>query len=191
MIALIEGTVRERDTQTIIVETQGVGYELQVPLRLLGQLKKGSKVTLYTHLHLKPNGVEVYAFSTKEERNFFRRLLSVSHFGPRLALALLSFYTLDEIREMISRDDVEAISKVPGLGKKTARRLIVELKEKLILPETEGLGELRSIVQGALSNLGYTSSEIKRVLEKVSFSEDRSPEELVKEALQKLGARGG
>ena len=75
MIALIEGVVGERDSENIVVEVQGVGYELKVPLRLLSSIKKGSKVKLYTHLHLKQNGMEIYAFSTKAERDFFRKLL--------------------------------------------------------------------------------------------------------------------
>jgi Holliday junction DNA helicase RuvA len=189
MIALIEGVVRERDSENIVVEAQGVGYELKVPLRLLSSIKKGSKVTLYTHLHLKQNGMEIYAFSTKAERDFFRKLLSVSHFGPKLALALLSFYELDEIRKLIAQDEVDAISKVPGLGRKTAQRLIVELKGKLVVPEEEG-SELRSIVQGALANLGYSSQEIRKALEGLSFDGEKAPEELVKEALMRVGGGG-
>jgi Holliday junction DNA helicase RuvA len=189
MIALIEGVVRERDAQSVVVEAQGVGYELKVPLRLLSSVKKGSKVTLYTHLHLKQNSLEIYAFSTKEERDFFRRLLTVSHFGPKLALALLSFYELGEIKSLIAQNDVNAISKVPGLGRKTAQRLIVELKERLIVPEEEG-SELRSIVQGALSNLGYSSQEIRKALEGLSFDGGKTPEELLREALEKVGGGG-
>jgi Holliday junction DNA helicase RuvA len=96
---------------------------------------------------------------------------------------------LDEIRKLIAQNEVDAISKVPGLGRKTAQRLIVELKGKLVVPEEEG-SELKSIVQGALANLGYSSQEIRKALEGLSFDEEKAPEELVKEALMKVGGGG-
>jgi Holliday junction DNA helicase RuvA len=156
-----------------------------------------SRVSLFTHLHVREDLLQMYGFSETEEKNFFRMLISVSGIGPRLALTLLSGPTTKDIKEAISREDVAILTRVPGIGRKTAQRLILELKEKMATDrEAKGLPpvavasdklheKLNEAIQ-ALVQLGYKQEDAHHALSKLAerISDEVSVEEIIKMALK-------
>jgi len=197
MIEYINGKIISNKSTEIVLETNGFGYNLKVSLNTAQKLPApGSQATLKTYLHVRENAIQLFGFADEEERELFLGLLSISGVGPKLALTLLSGLTVEQIKKAIHTQDVKALSSISGIGKKTAQRLIVELKDKIALseaPEIEQEGavftEPGSAVEKeailALVSLGYSRAQAARAVlkvQKINFS--RKAEEIIKRALQ-------
>ena len=180
MIARLAGILLEKSPERIIVDVQGVGYEVRVPLSTYGVLPApGETVHVLVHTHVREDSLSLYGFSTPRERHLFEKMISVSGVGPKLALALLSGLSPEELVTAILSGNTQPLGRVPGVGRKTAERLVVDLRDKLgaVLlsgepgstaqsrPQGEsGEGALVADVHSALLNLGYSAREAERAL---------------------------
>ena len=190
MIATLEGTLQYQGTDSAIVEVGGIGFQVYIPSLTLNKLGAiGDKVSLHTHLHLREDNVSLYGFASGEELALFKNLISVSGVGPKVALALLSALDPQQLAVAITSGNIEFISQVPGIGKKMASRLVVELKGKLerewkdlALP----LAPEDTDAVAALTSLGYPLSEATQAVSALAYSGELSLEEKVKLALQQL-----
>ena len=163
MIGRIAGKLVAKHPPQILVDVQGIGYELDVPMSTLYQLPAtGTDVALLTHLIVREDAHQLFGFATESERSLFRQLLKISGVGARTALAVLSGMSVADLRDAVSRQEAGRLTKIPGIGKKTAERLLLELKDKLDLAviavraEADGAG---SDVLNALLSLGYNDKE--------------------------------
>lgn len=193
MIATLEGTLQHRSVDSIIVNVGGIGFRVHVPGSTLSQLGAvNDKVILYTHLYVKEDNISLYGFASGQELNLFKNLISVSGVGPKLALALLSSLSVEQLTMAILSGNVDLIDQVPGVGKKVASRIAVELKGKLE-QEWEGavlpLAQEDSDVVAALTSLGYSLREATQVVSSLTGSSELSLEEKIKTALQQLAGR--
>lgn len=202
MIGYIKGILEEADEQSITVEANGVGYRIFVPGSVLaGSLPMGQMVKIYTYLSVKEDAMQLYGFLTKDDLNVYKLLLGVSGIGPKAGLGILTGLTADELRFAILADDVATISKAPGIGKKTAQKLILELKDKLNLQDAfeqklENQKNVSVAANGkdthiqdaveALVALGYPSADALRAVKRVEGSAELSVEDLLKAALKKM-----
>ncbi len=163
MIGRIAGKLLVKHPPQILVDVQGVGYELDVPMSTLYQLPAtGAEVVLLTHLIVREDAHQLYGFATESERALFRKLLRISGVGARIALAVLSGMSVADVREAVSRQDSGRLTRIPGIGKKTAERLLLELKDKLDIAVVEVRAEANgagSDVVNALLALGYSDKE--------------------------------
>ncbi|CAA7601679.1 Holliday junction ATP-dependent DNA helicase RuvA [ruvA] [Acididesulfobacillus acetoxydans] len=197
MIGMLRGEVWEIQNDKIVLDVQGVGYLLAVPLGLLGKTRVGEKITLYTHLIVREEELSLVGFASAAEKRIFLEMLNISGIGPKAALAVLSTFGAREAENAIARRDVQLLTKVPGIGKKTAERLVLELKDKFGGTDSADTG--RSLkVSGAgeealeaLLALGFGLDEARRALgEAVREGEEAGSEERIRRAL-KLLARPG
>jgi Holliday junction DNA helicase RuvA len=194
VIASISGTIVEILPDGAVVDVHGVGYRLFMPSSAIAALPGlGKTVRAQTHLHVREDAMTLYGFSTIEQRDLFAVLLGVGGIGPKGALAVLSVYSPDAFRKALVTEDLDALTLIPGVGKKTAARMILELREKLALPELEvvpgGNGKRAVLVEvkGALLNLGYTPAEARSAMESLPGDRDgTSLEDLLKLALKEL-----
>ncbi|MFV0421237.1 Holliday junction branch migration protein RuvA [Oleidesulfovibrio sp.] len=177
MIAYVEGRVAEVTEQSCVVVTEGgVGYEVHLPSHLLARLpERGEPVSFYIHTVVREDALELYGFSAWDERQTFLVLISISKVGAKTALSVLSLYRPDDLRRIVAEDDLTALTRVSGIGKKSAQHILLELKYKLkveSLPASAGLAVetpgsvLRDAVQ-ALGNLGYAEDEAAPVLKAI------------------------
>ena len=165
MIGRIAGKLVAKHPPQILIDVHGVGYELDVPMSTLYQLPgTGTDVSLLTHLLIREDAHHLYGFATESERALFRQLLKISGIGARTALAVLSGMSVADLRDAVSRQDGGRLTKIPGIGKKTAERLLLELKDKLdiaviaVKAETDGTA---NDVVNALLALGYSDKEVQ------------------------------
>ena len=192
MIGSVRGSVLERlATGEVLVEVGGVGYRVLVPLGALASLSPGAPAFLFTHLHVREDAMVLYGFPTRDERDTFEVLLGASGVGPKLALAIVSVHSPTALRRALVDDDLDALTLVPGVGKRTAQRLLVDLKARLDVPsidvvEVEGAGpnRARAEVRDALTGLGYASDEVRSVMGQLP--EDGPVEDLLRDALKLL-----
>jgi len=179
VIATLQGTVTAKGDSFIIVETGGMGFKVHVPAPLLARRGiPGSQVQLYTHLHLRENEVSLYGFQTEEALSFFELLLGVSGIGPKVAIGVLSAGTVEALRRAVATGDVEYLIQMPGLGKKTAQRVILDLRGKLEaedLVPAPPLSPVDEDVITALASMGYNRSEAREAL--ASLPEEEMPVE--------------
>jgi Holliday junction DNA helicase RuvA len=191
MIATLEGILEYRGNDSIIINVGGIGFRVYVPRSTLSQLGVvKDKVSIHTHLHVREDNVSLYGFATSEELALFKNLISVSGVGPKVALALLSTLNPEQFIMAITSGDIDLISQTPGIGKKLASRLVVELKGKLekewqevalpVAPESAD-------VIAALTGLGYSVTEATKAISKLPDSEELSLEDKIKLALQQMG----
>jgi Holliday junction DNA helicase RuvA len=163
MIGRIHGKLVEKHPPQIVVDVQGVGYEIDVPMSTFYQLPaNGADVALYTHLLVREDAHQLFGFATEPERSAFRQLLKISGVGARTALAVLSGLSVADLREAVSSQDGGRLTKIPGVGKKTAERLLLELRDKLdrAALATAGTGDARpGDIANALLALGYNERE--------------------------------
>ncbi|HEX4529791.1 MAG TPA: Holliday junction branch migration protein RuvA [Solirubrobacteraceae bacterium] len=190
MIGSVRGTVIERTAAgEVLVEVGGVGYRAFVPASALPALHPGDAAFLFTHLHVREDAMVLYGFPTRDERDTFEALIATTGVGPKLALAMLSVHSPAGLRRALLEDDLAALTMVPGVGKRTAQRLLVELKTRLEVPELD-LAERgnapapRAEVRVALAGLGYAPDEVRDVV--AQLPEEGSVEELLREALKLL-----
>jgi Holliday junction DNA helicase RuvA len=190
MIGSVRGTVIERTaTGEVLVEVGGVGYRAFVPASALPVLHPGDSTFLFTHLHVREDAMVLYGFPTRDERDTFEALIATTGVGPKLALAMLSVHAPPALRRALLEDDLAALTMVPGVGKRTAQRLLVELKARLAVPEVVlsdagGAPAPRAEVRAALSGLGYAPDEVRDVV--AQLPEEGSVEDLLREALKLL-----
>ena len=194
MIAGIRGKLVSRRPEGAVIRVSGISLLVQVPSSTLDNLgQPGTEVELHTYLSLRQDNVVLYGFSTAEELGLFQQIISVSGLGPKTALALLSTYPPEQLAPAIISGNIDMLSRVPGVGKKTASRLVLELKAKLekgwegVSPAL--LAETNEDVVAALAALGYTASEAAKAVSVLPQSKDLSLEEKLRLALQKLGER--
>jgi Holliday junction DNA helicase RuvA len=197
MIGSVRGTVIERSTLgEVLMEVGGVGYRVLVPTGAFDQLVPGSPAFLFTHLHVREDAMTLYGFPTRDERDVFEVLLGANGVGPKLGLAILSVHTPGALRLALVDEDLEALTMVSGVGKRTAQRLLVDLQSKLDVPDFDlsvgaggGTGNAtRPDVREALVGLGYDGDEIRAVLAQLPV--EGTVESLLREALKLLaGAR--
>lgn len=191
MIGSLRGRISAKSPPQLTVEVGGLGYELEAPLSTFFHLPAvGAEVQLLTHLVVREDAHVLYAFATEEERRLFRSLIKVSGVGPKIALALLSGISVSAFAECVQREDVAALTRVPGVGRKTAERLIVEMRDRLAAPPVAAGGDAvdagasaESEAYGALVALGYRPAEAARLLKAVGPG-THSTEELIRRALQ-------
>ena len=201
MYAYIKGILAEITEDAIIVENQGIGYEIAVPGQVFDYLPSvGEEVKIYTYHYVREDAILLYGFLTKEDVRIFKMLIGVSGIGPKGALAILSVLSTDDLRFAILGDDAKAIAKAPGVGAKTAQRVIIELKDKLSLEDafeqklanqaqkaelTPAVGVKNEAIL-ALTSLGYSQSEALKVLQGIEISPDDQVEDVLKMALKQM-----
>lgn len=196
MYAYIKGTLEEKSTDSIVVETAGIGYKIYVSEHTMAKLGEiGEKVKIYTHYHVREDNISLYGFMSNEELKMFELLLQVSGIGAKTAIAMLSNITPSKFALAIISNDLKTLTKIPGIGNKSAQRMVLELKDKLktqtaIEDDEEETtpndnGESINEAGQALQILGYNKSEISKVFDKFD-THNLSTEELIKEALKRL-----
>lgn len=200
MIAFVRGRLALIEEDHVVVEVGGIGYQVYVSPSTLGKLPlEGKEILLYTYLNVKEDLMQLYGFLTKDELQVFKLIIGVSGIGPKGGLGILSQLSPDDLRFAVASKDVKAISSAPGIGKKTAEKLILELKDKLSIedvlnhgekePEkiSNGLGyEVQSDVVQALTALGYGSTEALKAVKQVEIDAECTVEEILKKALKHL-----
>ncbi len=207
MIHFIHGTLSEVAEGLVVVEAAGVGYGIHVPASVIGALPPiGEDIKIYTYFSLTQNGVDLYGFLSPEDRAMFTMLLTVSGIGPKGALGILSALTPDDLRMAIVTGDSKAISRAPGVGNKTAQRVVLELKDKLDASEVfssaldHGHGGAAAVDAGAAAGvygaqkeavealvaLGYSNVEASRAVKKVELSEGMTVDQILKASLKNL-----
>ena len=198
MIGRLRGSLAEKQPPHVIINVNGVGYELEVPMTTLYRLPSlGEPVTLHTHLVVREDAHLLYGFSEKRERELFRELIRLNGVGPKLALALMSGFEVDELVRCVQAQDASALVKIPGVGKKTAERLLVELKDRFkaweslpsIAPLMMETAAGRPVVTAetdavsALVSLGFKPQEASRAVSAIA-EEGLSSEDLIRRALK-------
>lgn len=188
MIAQLTGIIASRDERAVILDVNGVGYKLALSLETLGGIKVGDKLTLQTHLAVRENALDLYGFADQRELEFFELLLTVSGIGPKSALATLSLAPPDVLQKAILSGDASYLTKVSGVGKKSAEKIVLELKDKLGTLEGHQSDTLQTEAEAveALQALGYSLAEARRALKDIP-AEIADTGERVKHALQYLG----
>jgi Holliday junction DNA helicase RuvA len=197
MIALLTGNLAFRSPEQIIVDVAGVGYRLQVPLSTFYALPEEGNVQLQVYTHVKEDSIHLFGFATVTEKDLFSLLISVSGVGPKLAITTLSHIPGDELALALSEGDIPRLVAIPGIGKKSAERLVLELQDKAsayavsaAIPASGGkVSTPKDFQQDALSalvNLGYKEAQAKRALGAVQRPPDTPLEEILKAALQIL-----
>jgi Holliday junction DNA helicase RuvA len=198
MIGRLRGTLLSKRPPWLLIEVGGVGYELEAPMSTIYDLPAlGSEVILLTHYAVKEDSVALFGFARESERALFRSLQKVSGIGAKIALAVLSSVSTDHFARLVHAGDVVALTKIPGIGKKTAERIVVELRDRLEglagasgtqLPSAGAPLDAAGEATVALSQLGYKTAEVSRLVQKVAVDGD-SAEAIIRKALRAaLGA---
>ncbi|TLN06974.1 Holliday junction branch migration protein RuvA [bacterium] len=200
MIAYLKGTVMQTGGEYIIVEVTGIGYKVNVPSSIFGRLPAaGGEVQVYTYLHVREDAMQLYGFLAPEELELFEILLQVSGIGPKVALTILSAMPAASFRMAIINEQLSALTAIPGVGKKTAQRMVIELKDKLIKTARGEVEAAPAISAGgpegfdeawqALMALGYTAGEAQKAVRKIAMAPGApdSVQEIIRLALRELG----
>lgn len=199
MISYIKGILEDMSPGMVVVDNHGIGYQMMVPMRGESFPKIGQEIKIYTHMHVREDDVSLFGFLSKEEKEAFELLIGVNGIGPKVGLSVLSTLSVYELKMAVISEDVKTISKTPGLGLKGAKKLILELKDKLSFEELEedGVGaeifdtsadssdSVMITIEGLVS-LGYSKSEAAIAVNKVEDAKDLTPEELLKKALKNI-----
>ena len=189
MIGRLSGTLASVGVDTVLIDVNGVGYDVAVSSRTLIELSGvGAEIVLHTHLYVREDQMALFGFTTSDDRDLFRLLLGVSGIGPKVGLAILATMSADDLRRVVVTDDVAALTAVPGIGKRSAQKLLLELRPKLEVADSAlrasgPLGEVRTALEG----LGYQSDEISGALR--DLPPDLPVEEMLRRSLQALGKR--
>jgi holliday junction DNA helicase RuvA len=192
MIGSLRGSVLERTTAgDVLLEVGGVGYLVTVSSRVLGELEPGTPVFLYIHHHVREDAQTLYGFTSRDDRATFQALIGTHGIGPALAVAILATHPPAALFDVVANNDAAALTLVPGIGRKTAERLIIELRDRLSVPVLDS-GDGTSVsavadVRDALAGLGYGTDEIRDVLRELPTGGDSAT--LLRDALKMLGAR--
>ena len=187
MIGSIKGKVILKTEKFIIVETGGVGYKVNISPDTLSKIQKEKEAFLFVHTHIREDILDLYGFLDHQELEFFEMLLSVSGIGPRSALTILSIASIETLKKAIGTSDTNYLTKISGIGRKTAEKIVIELRDKMG-EEKEG-GSLQDELDAleALKSLGYSQSQAREALKKVSAEGDTNSK--IREALKILGGK--
>jgi len=202
MIGYIKGELTDITENYAVVEVAGIGYEVNLPSStIMGLPAIGSSIKLYTYLHVREDAISLYGFRTKDDLEMFKLLITVNGIGPKGALAILSAMSADDIRFAVLADDVKTLAKAPGIGNKTASKLILELKDKLKLEDVfeqrlinqqnkstaaSALSEKKEEAIQALTVLGYSASDALKIVNQIEITEDMTSEEILKLCLKRI-----
>lgn len=204
MIYYVAGTLAARGENSIVIDHQGLGLEILVPNSLLDAMPAiGMEVKVYTYFHVKEDGMRLYGFASRQDRELYKQLITVSGIGPKGGLAIMSTLSSDDIRFAILSDDAKTIATAPGIGPKTAQKLILELKDKIDMEaalaevldhgeenaKAEGDGKPKDVITdtvNALIALGYSPTEAMRAVGAVEMPEESTIEQLLKLSLKHL-----
>lgn len=198
MIALIRGSLAYKSIDHVIIDVGGVGYRLYIPLSTFYSLPDEGEISLFTHTHVREDALLLYGFLSMEEKELFVTLIGISGIGPKLAVNILSNIPARDLKRAIATGDIKCLSGLPGIGKKTAERLVLELKDKIGpidgLPDEPGTqpsdkslkDDLINDVLSALVNLGYKENQARKVLENMELTPGVPMEDVLKGALKVL-----
>ena len=197
MLSFVKGELSEIIDDTIIVENNNIGFNIRVPMSLIANIPSiGSEVKIYTYLYVREDEISLYGFLTRDDLNIFKLLITVNGIGPKGALAILSTITPNDLRMAIMASDAKFISSAPGIGTKTAQKLIIELKDKISLSSdidtyenvtaNADTSNVTNETIMALVALGYSNTEATRAVKAVDNRDSLNSEELLKQALKKL-----
>jgi len=196
MIALLRGHLFMKTPQYTVIDVHGVGYKVFIPLSTFSKLPSSQgEVTLHTYTNVREDAIQLYGFLSMEERDFFMMLLTISGIGPKMGLNIMSGPSLSDLMEIVDQGDVRRLSMIPGVGKKTAARIVLELKEKLVpinsSAEKGGTDpRIEADALSALMNLGYSRAQAHEAIRKAWKDNGKTPiEEIIREAL-KILAKG-
>lgn len=199
MIGQLRGQLLQKKPNLLLLDVQGVGYEIQIPLTTFYELPdEGKEVILKIHTHVREDMLALYGFKTQREKDFFNKLISISGIGPKLAVSILSGAQVEELAQAVSQGDLNRLTSIPGVGRKTAERLVLELKNQIsqfLVPENaqgtrvqEKLDTLQEDIVSALVNLGYARPAAEKAL-MASVRGNESPqtfEDLLRNTLRRL-----
>ncbi|MCI5585407.1 MAG: Holliday junction branch migration protein RuvA [Lachnospiraceae bacterium] len=201
MIAYLKGTLEETGEDYLVLEVNGIGYQVKTPGRVLEAVSGiGSTIKLHTYTYVREDTLALYGFLTRDDLSMFQLLLGVSGVGPKGALGILSLFSAGELRMAILSQDAKAIAKAPGIGAKTAQRMLIDLKGKVSFEDTFGgtqeevakamtgdnYSQARNDATEALTALGYSASESLKAVSAVAITEEMDSEAILKAALKKL-----
>lgn len=197
MIASLTGTLKTKKPTEVLIDVNGVGFSLTIPFSTFEKLGEvETRVTLLTHLYVREDAIQLFGFATEGERFCFKLLISVNGIGPKIAQGILSGIAVADLKQHIAKEDISALTTIPGVGKKTAERLIIELRDKIgkvdvegreVLPVQEGEDALRQEALLALTSLGYNRPVAEKALRQVlneAKGEKLSLQNLIKRALR-------
>lgn len=202
MISYIKGSLEEKLEDSVVVETGGIGYRIFVPASVYAELPRlGETVKIYTYFNVREDAVNLFGFLSRQDLEMFRMLIGVNGVGPKSALGILAALKPDALRLAVISGDAKALSKAPGVGSKTAQRIILDLKDKIKaedllygtdpavsgdVAEVHGVGETGKEAVEALTALGYSASEAAGAVRKVTITETMTAEDVLKAALRHL-----
>jgi len=200
MIAFLRGEIAAVFEDRLILDVNGVGYEIFMPVLALKHAGRiGDEIQVYTRMNVREDAVQLFGFLTRDDLRMFTMLLSVNGIGPKAALGVLSGISADELRMAILTDDVKTISAAPGIGRKTAQKMILELKDKIssedLIPEGFATNNNSEVEESSASSeaiqalmaLGYSGSESMKAVKQAGITDDMSVEEILKLALKQIG----
>ena len=186
MIGSLKGILVSKSATDVLLDVSGVGYQVSVPLNTLSELPEtGTKAFLYVYTHVREDAIQLFGFLTQEDKRIFTTLLSITGIGPRVALNIISGISHDDFLKAVESEDITLLTRVPGLGKKTAHRIVLELKGKLPRLE-EPTDRLFDDALSALVNLGYRKTEAIKALEQARKVKSDDIESLLRESLKYL-----
>lgn len=198
MISYLKGELVEKKEKYIIIDVNNIGYEIALSTSsIMGLPSIGASIKIYTYLHVREDAVALFGFITKDDLEMFKLLITVNGIGPKGALGILSGLSADEIRFAVLAEDVNTITKAPGVGKKTASKLILELKDKFQLKDvfeqsinnkqnTNKIMEIKDEAIQALVILGYSSSDAMKAIRQIEIDDNMTVDELIKQCLKKI-----
>ncbi len=188
MIATLRGEISQIEDNALILEVGGVGLRVFVPVPVRGRMKVGEIILLYTHLVVREDALTLYGFELQGDRELFNTLLGVDGVGPKVALSVLSTMTLDAVQRAVFADEAELLSRVPGVGKKTAQKMALHLKDKLkptdALAKVAAMSDVDGEVLAALTALGYSVVEAQAAIQSIAKDAPEDTEERLRLALQ-------
>lgn len=198
MIALLTGQIAHKSPDHLIVDVHGVGYRVMIPFSTYYELPEEGSVTLHIHTSVREDAIQLFGFRTRTEKSFFQLLISVSGIGPKLARDILSNIQPPQLAAALIQGDLHKLSAIPGIGKKTAERLVLELKDKAAKLDTDTVAAVEAVgrtlpesrvlddVSSALQNLGYKEAQVRKVLAELDCAGNSTVEEVLKQALKIL-----
>lgn len=191
MIGRLRGTLVVVGATGVVIDVGGVGYEVALTAAALGDLPPiGEEAVIHTHLHVREDQMSLFGFTSLDQRDLFRLLIGVSGVGPKVAMAILGTMTTDDLRRAVATDDVAALTAVPGIGKRSAQKLLLELRPRLELSDAVvGSSGAMAETRAALEGLGYQPEEIRAAMRELSAN--LPVEELLRRSLQQLGRGEG
>ena len=198
MIGQIKGIIIAKQAPDLLVDVQGIGYEVLVSLGTFFEIPEiGGAVTLHTHFVVREDAQLLFGFATLEERALFRQLIKVNGVGPKMALAILSGMSAGEFALAVQNNDIATLVKLPGVGKKTAERLVIEMRDKVDVAQVNDFGsatagkhpDIKQEAESALTALGYKPQDAAKMISRVSDDEITSTEQLIRRALKNMVSR--